>query len=177
MKRSGFSNKGDWKGFKKPTKGLRRAKFGVIKPKVQSKGKKPTKPLHKRLKALKKQLWEYCKVITRQRHGSTCFTCGKTNLEGSSRQTGHFIPNSVGGALLRYNLNNLRIQCYYCNINLGGNGSSFYRRLLETEGQEHVDNLFTLKSQTIKADEMWYMEKIQEYDEIARKLIESNNPK
>ena len=105
---------------------------------------------------LRDRLWELAKLIIRKRYGNTCYTCGRTKLEGSNWHTGHFIPDAVGGAFLRYNLQNLRPQCYNCNINLGGNGGEFYRRLVEEEGQLYVDNLFQLKNtMIIKADKMW----------------------
>jgi len=96
------------------------------------------------------ELWQECRRITLSRYKDFCFTCDKP-IAGSNRQLGHFIPNSTGGALLRYNLDNLRLQCYYCNINLGGNGSEFYPRLVKEKGQEYVDNLFKLKQQTVKS--------------------------
>ncbi len=106
-------------------------------------------------KKLQEELWQECRRITKARYkplqGShKCFTCRK-DIEGSNCQLGHFIANSVGGALLRYNLDNLRLQCYYCNINLGGNGAVFYKNLKEEMGQEHIDKLFELKNQTTKA--------------------------
>jgi hypothetical protein len=109
------------------------------------------------------ELWQHCRRITLKKYAEphTCFTCEKP-VSGSNRQLGHFIPNSVGGALLRYNLDNLRIQCYYCNINLGGNGAVFYKKLLEEKGQKHIDNLFTLKGQTIKAQDH-YLDLISKY--------------
>jgi hypothetical protein len=106
------------------------------------------------------ELWQHCRRISLAkyiRNGKHyCYTCDK-EVDGSNRQLGHFIPNSVGGALLRYNLDNLRIQCYYCNINLGGNGSEFYRRLLKDKGQEYIDNLFKLKGQTVKANDHYLL--------------------
>ena len=93
-----------------------------------------------------------------------CFTCGKP-ISGSNRQLGHFIPNSVGGALLRYDLNNLRLQCYYCNINLGGNGAVFYAKLLQEKGQKHIDTLFQLKVQTTKAL-THYLKLLEEYRKL-----------
>lgn len=99
-------------------------------------------------------LWQECRRITLERYEKNgkhyCFTCDK-EVSGSNRQLGHFIANSVGGALLRYNLDNLRIQCYYDNINLGGNGAIFYKRLIEEKGQKHIDKLFALKNETTKA--------------------------
>lgn len=113
-------------------------------------------------------LWQECRRIIKARYIKNgkyyCFTCDK-EIEGSNCQLGHFIPNSVGGALLRYNLDNLRLQCYYDNINLGGNGSEFYRRLVLEKGQEYVDNLFKLKQQTTKASDH-YIKLLAEYKEI-----------
>src|SRR6266853_6529220 len=107
------------------------------------------------IKKVQELLWSECRRIQIARYklpdGSwRCFTCDKP-VDGSNKQLGHFIANSVGGALLRYNLDNLRIQCYYCNINLGGNGAIFYKKLLEEMGQEHIDELFRLKNKTTKA--------------------------
>lgn len=110
---------------------------------------------------LKKMLWEACKVVVRAKYGHpdgtfTCYTCDKTLLKPQDAQTGHFIASSVGGISLRYNLDNLRIQCYTCNIHLGGNGAEFYRRLVLEVGQEKVDSLFEIKKQIVKADRIWY---------------------
>lgn len=119
---------------------------------------------------LKKKLWELCKQIIRKQYGNICFTCGKKGLEGSSWQTGHFIPSSVGGGSLRYNLDNLRPQCYNCNINAGGNGAIYYRTMVETKGQDFVDKLFKLKNETIKIDVIWLSNKVEEYTKILENL-------
>lgn len=120
------------------------------------------------IRKIQDELWQECRRIIKERYARDgkyfCFTCDK-EIEGSNCQLGHFIPNSVGGALLRYNLDNLRLQCYYCNINLGGNGSEFYRRLVLEKGQEHVDKLFQLKGQTTKAIDH-YTKLLKEYAEI-----------
>jgi len=114
------------------------------------------------------ELWKECRRITMAlyiKNGKHyCFTCDK-EIDGSNRQLGHFIPNSVGGALLRYNLDNLRLQCYYDNINLGGNGGEFYRRLVKEKGQDFVDNLFKLKQQTVKASDH-YIELLAKYKKM-----------
>jgi hypothetical protein len=112
------------------------------------------------------ELWQECRRVQGLRYPApnTCFTCGKP-VEGANRHLGHFIPNSVGGALLRYNLDNLRFQCYYCNINLGGNGSEFYRKLVEEKGQQFVDDLFKLKQQTTNANDH-YIKLLEEYKQI-----------
>ena len=127
--------------------------------------KKPT------IKALKTKLWELCKQITRKRYKNkdgtwNCFTCGRLIDGPAKAQTGHCIPSSACGAFLRYDLRNLRIQDYYCNINLGGNGSAFYKNLVEENGQEYVDELFRDKQKIIKADEIFYQNKINEYEKL-----------
>lgn len=119
-------------------------------------------------KKLKDELWNECKRITRERYikddGTwNCFTCDRRIDEPCKAQTGHFIPSGTCGAFLRYDLRNLRIQDYYCNINLGGNGSQFYKRLVEENGQDYVDQLFKDKNVTIKADAYWLQSKIDEY--------------
>lgn len=117
------------------------------------------------IRKLQDKLWELCKQIIRLRYPHFCYTCGKP-IEGSNCQTGHFIPKASCPAELKYSLDNLRLQCYHCNINLGGNGSEFYRRLEQEKGKEFVESLFARKHQTIKADKYWYMAKIDEYTKI-----------
>lgn len=122
-------------------------------------------------KTLKKKLWELCKQIIRKKYQKkdgtwNCFTCGRLIDEPAKAQTGHFIPSGSCGAYLRYDLRNLRIQDYYCNINLGGNGSEFYRKMVEEVGQKEVDKLFQDKNKVIKADIIFYANKINEYQKI-----------
>lgn len=133
------------------------------------------KPVKKRSKTpeskLKIRLWTLCREIVRARYRNedgtwNCFTCGKLIDEAAKAQTGHFIPNSTGGALLRYELRNLRIQDYYCNINLGGNGSEFYRRLVKEIGQSEVDELFRIKNMTVRAGIAFYEELVERYTHI-----------
>lgn len=120
---------------------------------------------------LKKILWEECKRIIRakyitQNNNWFCFTCGKLIDEPAKAQTGHFLPSSTCGAFLRYDLRNLRIQCYNCNINQGGAGADFYRNLVIENGQEYVEQLFKDKHISIKADSWWYLEMIEKYKNI-----------
>lgn len=42
---------------------------------------------------------------------------------------------------LRYDLRNLRPQCFYCNINMGGEGAKFLTRLGQEEGAAFVKKL------------------------------------
>lgn len=126
----------------------------------KSKSKRPSK------KALKKKLWELCRLIVRKQYGTDCYTCPAKNLEGSNLHTAHFIPSSTCGLFLRYDLRNLRPCCYRCNVNLGGNGAAYYRNMVAREGQAYVDGIFADKNRITKESIIWYEEKIGEYQKL-----------
>lgn len=148
--------------FTKPRKIARKASK---RPKVKRKPKKRGKTKNP-LKKARKDLWELCKQIIRKKYGNTCYTCGAKNLSAGNWQTGHFIPRSVCGLYLRYDLRNLRPQCYRCNISLGGNGTTFYRTLVDLEGLTYVDAIFADKKRETRENLAFYTEKIAQYREI-----------
>lgn len=94
----------------------------------------------------KKKLWTVFSKYIRQRDGYKCFTCDRTGT-GSSMHAGHFIPKAGGGMSLYFHEDNVHSQCFHCNMNLGGNGAEYYKRMVEKFGQELVDELFRLKYQ------------------------------
>jgi len=130
-------------------------------PRRASKRKKSTPTITK----VKKQLWEECRRITRERYGNTCYTCERTPLDGSNWQTGHFISSSICSVYLRYHLDNLRPQCYNCNINKSGNWVAFEEHLVKEFGAEFPENLKRLNRETTgkQYDVLWYLNKIAEY--------------
>lgn len=72
---------------------------------------------------------------------------------------------------MRYHLDNLRIQDYRCNINLGSNGAVFLYKLQQEIGQERVDELFNLKNQELNRDVVLFLEeKIEEYKKILKEI-------
>lgn len=64
----------------------------------------------------------------------TCFTCGK-RLPWRETQVGHF--KSRGHLGLRWDLDNVKPQCFNCNVTLGGNLEEYAKRL----GEEMVMTL------------------------------------
>ena len=132
------------------------------------KPRKKKSPLSK----LKKQLWQLCREITIKRDGSDCYTCPSKALEGSNRQLGHFISSSICSTELRYDLNNLRIQCYSCNINKSGNWLAYENRLLQEHGENFVKELKARNELTknLMYREDWYEAKIQEYQFLLESL-------
>jgi hypothetical protein len=93
------------------------------------------------LTIVQEKLWEECKRIIRARYPHTCYTCGRTGLEGVNLQTGHMIPKAVLPAILKYDLRVLRPQCFHCNINLGGNGALFIENMRKREGNAYVNKI------------------------------------
>jgi len=131
------------------------------------KAKKPTS------KQLRDKLWELCKQVIRKRYinpdGSwNCYTCDRRIDDPANAQTAHLIPSGACGALLRYHLDNLRVCCYHCNINLGGNAAEYYRRMEAEKGTVFMNYLFSLKNQSVKADEIFYSKLIKEYEELLK---------
>jgi hypothetical protein len=132
-------------------------------------------PKKNELKKLKAEVWELCKQITRKTYVKpdgtfNCYTCGRLIDIPAKAHTGHFRPSSTCGALLRHDIRNLRIQDYYCNINLGGHGSEYYVRMVAEKGQEHVDQILADETKTIKADVHFYQGLKDKYTELLKTL-------
>ena len=118
-----------------------------------------------KISVLQRKLWDECKRIIRTRHGNVCYTCGATGLAGPNWHTGHLYPKASVGAYLKYDLRILRPQCYHCNINLGGNGAVYYRKMESEFGREYMDQLEGDKQVIVKAYDH-YLVLLGEYQKI-----------
>lgn len=141
------------------------------------------KVLKKKLPSIrrrKKVLWELCKQITRKRYVNqdgtwNCYTCDKKIDVPKNAHTGHCVPQAFGGLYLRYDLRNLRIQDFRCNINYGGNGGVYVMRLRKEIGDDNVVDMFTLldrknEKKTSMVERMFIEDKIEEYRKILHSL-------
>lgn len=100
-------------------------------------------------------VWEQCKRIIRSWYvnndGSwTCYTCGKILREKKDVQTGHGKAKSLLKIRYKYDLRNLKIQCYNCNINLGGLSDIFIAKL-----EREPKGLEFLKETCVKFEGRW----------------------
>jgi hypothetical protein len=111
---------------------------------------------------LKKQLWEECKRIVRARHGLICYTCG---AKCDHPHTGHYLPSSVCSVEMRYSLDNLRPQCFRCNIHLSGNWPAYEAHLIIDHGRDFPEQLKQKNRETTgrQYDILWYTAKLEEY--------------
>lgn len=118
------------------------------------------------VRLLKKKLWNECKRIIRAKYGNTCYTCGAQPLEKSNFQTGHFIPSSVCSVEMRYSLDNLRPQCFRCNINLSGNWLAYEEHLIKDGINPEILKQRNRNTTGKQYDFLWYENKIAEYKQI-----------
>lgn len=116
---------------------------------------------------LQRKLWKVCSEYIKKRDGRICLTCGREIVLGKGCHCGHFIPSHTCGFNLRFLEENLFVQCYYCNVNLGGFGAMAYKKMVEKHGQEFVDNLFRKYEEHLLKKEKWtdkdYLAKIEYY--------------
>jgi len=113
----------------------------------------------------KKKLWNLVSRYIRLKYSDdngycSCVTCGQTK-HYKQMQAGHFIPKKKGNAIY-FIEENIHPQCYQCNINLGGYGAMYTRFMLETYGQEKIDELLDLAGTTVKLDLDQLTEEYQE---------------
>lgn len=170
MKNSTFQNKQrkplHRTGFKqKATKPMKRTKTSKKGQNTPKKRRKKT-PLAK----AKAELWELCKQITRLRHGYNCYTCG---THSDAPHTGHFISSSICSAELRYDLKNLRPQCFSCNIHKSGNWLAYEKNLIRDHGVKYVNELKRRNEKTKgqQFDILWYQEQIKRHTKELNKLV------
>lgn len=124
------------------------------------------KPLRKKsiqsIAKVQRSLWEAVRGQIRAKHGNTCYTCDATGLEKQNWQCGHLWPKASLGAFLKYDERVLRPQCFRCNINMGGMGAEFYKRILAEIGPKAMRKLEEDKKVTVKAMD-WYQLQLKNY--------------
>lgn len=117
------------------------------------------------LSLIQRKIWVHCKRIIREKYGNTCYTCGRTGLEGSNWHTGHLWAKASLGAYLKYDLRVLRPQCYNCNINQGGRGADFYARISREMTPHDLQQLIDDRRVTVKAIDH-YTRILDEYSKL-----------
>ena len=129
-----------------------------------------SKPVYK---TVKRRLWTLVSKYIRLKYSDhagycSCVTCGTTKPY-KEMQAGHFVPKKKGNAVY-FVEENIHPQCYQCNINLGGYGAMYNKFMLETYGQEKINELLELAQTKIKftVDDLLEMEK--EYKSLLNNL-------
>lgn len=148
MKRSSFKQKP-----RKPLKRtpLKAKNVPLKRSKLRSKSSKLKKRSPQKISTIQRKIWALLKEKLRKKYGNTCYTCGATDLQGSNWHMGHMWAKASLGAYLKYDERVLRPQCYYCNINCGGQGADFYKKMKEEIGTAKMRKLEADRNVQVKA--------------------------
>lgn len=98
------------------------------------------------------------KLIRKRDEGNGCICCGR---DDDTLSAGHYL--SIGSRPdLRFNLINVNMQCYVCNVELHGNQSVYREKLIEKYGLEEIEKLERHERRSISLE--------QKYNEAIREL-------
>lgn len=104
----------------------------------------------------------------RHRDKGICFTCG-LRKDPKEMQAGHCIPKSLGNALY-FDEGNVFCQCYRCNINLGGNGAIYIKKIEDLYGKDEVERLMQLKNEIRKYSIQDYIDLRDKFETLYKEL-------
>jgi len=131
-------------------------------------------PLKRRSKSPNKKyqdkIWKLCRDIAFKIYKNDCYTCGAKNLQGSNCQLGHMWAKASLSMHLKYDMRVLRWQCNTCNQYRGGMGADYYAKMLKEIGQDKMDILNKERQVLIKADSIWFENKITELEKQLSEL-------
>lgn len=120
----------------------------------------------KTITQLHKLVWNEIKRIYKNK-GNICYTCGRI-CEGSNRHVGHGKPKASLPIKYKYDFRNLKIQCYNCNINLGGATDIFISKL-----EKEKEGLKFLNEACKNVDGVWYIQREEELNFDSRVFLEN----
>lgn len=119
------------------------------------------------LSKIKQKYWEKISLKVKQSYADEngnckCFTCGSDLKIGTSNcQAGHCYPQGAYPSL-RWNLDNIRPQCYNCNVIHHGRIHEFKEKLIEEIGVERVNELHNNRHNQLKLSVKDYERMINE---------------
>lgn len=123
-------------------------------------------------KRAKDKAWKVMSLYVRLRYAvneySTCVTCGNV-AHYKKHQAGHYVPKAQGLAAY-FEIDNVHVQCFRCNINLGSNGAEYTPFMISKYGQERVDEIRQLSGKVVKYTEIDYNDMIDKYNKLIEEL-------
>lgn len=127
---------------------------------------------------LKKDLWKQFSLYTKLVYSHdgeyvNCYTCDKPMQIGTSNCHGGHCLSKSAFPILYFDERAVRPQCYYCNINLGGNEYEFNQNLKDEIGQDEWQSMYDGRHEKVKRYQEWYEDKIAYYKQAIKELKES----
>ena len=122
------------------------------------------------IKSLETKIWKECVRIIRARYPHVCVSCGR-EVEGKNMHCGHYFRKKFIPLRTRYLLDNLRIQCSYCNLRLHGNLENYTVYLLKEKHFNIVSfakliSQEKLKEYSVQEEREYLQELLEEYKAI-----------
>ncbi len=132
----------------------------------------------KTISKLKKDLWKLFSLyikLARSEDGQyvACYTCDKPLEIGTSNCQGGHLFSKAAYPIYYFDERAVRPQCYYCNINLGGDELNFFNRLKEEIGEDVAQEMYDNRHEKVKRSREWYIGKLGEY-KVKLAEIQSN---
>ena len=119
----------------------------------------------------KKEFWRVFARYIKARDKHRCFTCDKI-CTGLDEHAGHFIAAGACGLELYFDEDNVHVQCYKCNINLGGNQYIYGQRL--GKKSEELYDRYHKRNGSFKYSSADYARLIEEYEKKLSTIDFSN---
>jgi len=117
----------------------------------------------------KKELDRVFSIYIRIRDDGKCISCGDEK-HWKYQHAGHYVSRSY--LSLRFNEQNVNVQCPACNIFKKGNMDEYALALQKKYGKGILDKLNKLKYKIVKYDILWYSKMIKKYEKKTKLLIE-----
>jgi len=103
-------------------------------------------------------------TFIRMRDGKYCISC-ESSGEGRQYQAGHY-KSQGGNSALRFDENNLNVQCVYCNMHQSGNLAKYRINLIKKIGIDEVIYL-----ETTKNTKLWTVDELKGIIKIYKQKI------
>lgn len=131
--------------------------FGSISRKYRYKGAN---------QAVKDKAWSLLSDYVRCRDFikyGTCVATGNRIIDWRESDAGHFYTMSGHGALIGFDDMNVHMQSKNSNqLSSAADGAEFERTLIDRYGEGIIKHLRAIKMETVKADDLFFIKKIQE---------------
>jgi DNA-directed RNA polymerase subunit N (RpoN/RPB10) len=121
-------------------------------------------------KTLKAKLWTLTSKLVRLQ-SDRCYTCGKYIPDYRDRDAGH-LWSKGGHSAVRFDLDNIRVQCFSCNRYKSGNVAEYAVRLQKEIGAERFEKLY--QSAHVSRPK-WQREELENLIAEREKLLEHFN--
>jgi len=105
--------------------------------------------------------------VRKRDKGKNCISCG-CNWNPEFQAGHHYSANSF--TTLKFNLDNIAGQCFFCNNKLEGNFSNYALNLPKRIGVERYNQLVRLASIDKQFSKVWSLENLKEIRENIKKL-------